>query len=53
VAGRRLLDIARTDKVMQSNRERLMQQELERYMKHTIGGRPNTGRVYASTMHNR
>jgi hypothetical protein len=42
-----------TDKVMQSNRDRLMQQELERYMKHAIGSRPNTGRMYASTMHNR
>jgi hypothetical protein len=42
-----------TDKMMESNRDRLMKQELERYMKHAIGGRPNTGRVYASTMHNR
>jgi len=47
------LQTVETDKVMQSNRERLMQQELERYMKHAIGRRPNTGRVYASTMRTR
>jgi len=39
--------------VIQSDRERLMKEELERYMKHAIGSRPNTGRVYASTTHNR
>ena len=40
-----------TDKAVESNRERLMKLELERYIKHAIGSRPNTGRVYASTMH--
>jgi hypothetical protein len=29
-----------TDKVVQSNRDKLMKQELERYMAHAIGAKP-------------
>jgi len=36
-----------TEKVVQQNRDKLMQEELERYMKHAIGARP-AGRVYAT-----
>jgi hypothetical protein len=39
-----------TEKVVQQNRDKLMQKELERYMQHAIGARP-AGMVYATTMH--
>jgi hypothetical protein len=39
-----------TDKVVQSNRDKLIQQELERYMAHAIGAKPK-GFMYASTSH--
>ena len=39
-----------TDKVVQSNRDKLMKQELERYMQHAIGAKPR-GMIYAPTSH--
>ena len=41
-----------TEKVVQSNRDKLMQKEIERYLQHAIGRKP-TGSVYAPTMHRR
>jgi hypothetical protein len=41
-----------TSKVVQQNRDKLMQQELERYLQHAIGRKP-TGSLYATTMHRR
>ena len=41
-----------TEKVVQQNRDKLMQQELERYLQHAIGRKP-TGRLFATTMHRR
>jgi hypothetical protein len=41
-----------TEKVVQQNRDKLMQQELERYLRHAIGRKP-TGRLFATTMHRR
>ena len=41
-----------TSKVVQQNRDKLMQKELERYLQHAIGRKP-TGTVYATTMHRR
>jgi hypothetical protein len=41
-----------TEKVVQQNRDKLMQQALERYMRHAIGRKP-TGSLYANTMHRR
>jgi hypothetical protein len=38
------------ERVEQTNRRKLMQAELERYMQHAIGHRP-AGMVYATTMH--
>jgi hypothetical protein len=40
----------KTDKVVQANRDKLMQKELERYLQHAIGRKP-TGSLYATTMH--
>ena len=39
-----------TDKVVQSNRDKLMKLELERYMVHAIGAKPR-GMIYAPTSH--
>ena len=39
-----------TDKVVQTNRDKLMKQELERYMVHAIGAKPR-GMIYAPTSH--
>ena len=41
-----------TEKVVQQNRDKLMQKELERYLAHAIGRKP-TGSLYATTMHRR
>ncbi|HSZ58094.1 MAG TPA: hypothetical protein VK797_20695 [Tepidisphaeraceae bacterium] len=41
-----------TEKVVQANRDKAMQQELERYLQHAIGRKP-TGRLFATTMHRR
>ena len=41
-----------TEKIVQANRDKLMQQELERYLQHAIGRKP-TGSLYAPTMHRR
>jgi hypothetical protein len=41
-----------TEKVVQQNRDKLMQKELERYLQHAIGRKP-TGSLYATTMHRR
>jgi len=41
-----------TEKVVQANRDKLMQQELGRYLQHAIGRKP-TGSLYATTMHRR
>jgi hypothetical protein len=39
-----------TDKVVQSDRDKLMKQELERYIAHAIGAKPR-GFIYAPTSH--
>jgi hypothetical protein len=39
-----------TEKVLQQNRDKLMQQELERYLAHAVG-LARTGPVYAPTRH--
>jgi hypothetical protein len=41
-----------TEKVVQANRDKLMQKELERYLAHAVGRKP-TGQMYATTMHRR
>jgi len=41
-----------TEKVVQQNRDKLMQQQLEWYLQHAIGRKP-TGSLYATTMHRR
>ena len=41
-----------TGKVVQQNRDKAMQKELEMYMRHAIGRKP-TGSLYATTMHRR
>ena len=41
-----------TSKVVQQNRDKAMQQEIERYLQHAIGRKP-TGSLYAPTMHRR
>ena len=41
-----------TEKAVHQNRDKLMQQELERYLAHAIGRKP-TGSLYATTMHRR
>ena len=41
-----------TEKVVQANWDKAMQEELERCMRHAIGRKP-TGSLYATTMHRR
>jgi hypothetical protein len=41
-----------TEKVVQQNRDKLMQKELERYLQYAIGRKP-TGSLYATTRHRR
>jgi hypothetical protein len=41
-----------TEKVVQQNRDKLMQHELERYLQHAVRWKP-TGSLFETTMHRR